>query len=212
MVWIGRETVEANISAIVAELDLPLGRAMAKTAQALQLTNTECGSITTMRWEARRPIPPTFCLRPACDSCFCPGSARRPPSDEVKEGRPSPAHFLQLAGQLGLSADQKARMQSLFDSMKAEAVSLGEKLLEQEATLDYLFASPSITADSLKTITAKIGVTQAALRDTHLKYHLQTAQVLTLEASCCHNDVLQQRYSGGRSCGKIQLPECSFAG
>jgi hypothetical protein len=31
-------------------------------------------------------------------------------------------------------------------------------------------------------------------------------------ASCCHNNVLQQRYSGGRSCDKIQLPECSFAG
>jgi len=60
-------------------------------------------------------------------------------------------------------------------------VPLGEKLLEQEATFDHLFASHSITADSLKTITAKIGATRAALRDTHLKYHLQTVQVLTPE-------------------------------
>jgi Spy/CpxP family protein refolding chaperone len=96
-------------------------------------------------------------------------------------GYPGPAHVLELAGQLGLSADQKARAQTLFDSMKAEAVPLGEKLLEQEATLDHLFASHSITADSLKTITAKIGVTRAALRDTHLKYHLQDAQILTPE-------------------------------
>jgi hypothetical protein len=53
-------------------------------------------------------------------------------------------------------------MQNLFDSMKAEAVPLGEKLLEQEATLDHLFASHSITADSLNIITVKIGVTRAA--------------------------------------------------
>jgi Spy/CpxP family protein refolding chaperone len=96
-------------------------------------------------------------------------------------GYPGPAHVLDLAGQLGLTADQKARVQSLFDSMKAEAVPLGAKLLEQEATLDHLFASHSITADNLKTITAQIGVTQAALRDTHLKYHLQAAQILTPE-------------------------------
>jgi hypothetical protein len=45
--------------------------------------------------------------------------------------------------------------------MKAEAVPLGEKLLEQEATLDHPFASHSITTDNLKTITAKISVTSA---------------------------------------------------
>ena len=96
-------------------------------------------------------------------------------------GYPGPAHVLELADQLGLSADQKGQIQSLFDSMKAEAVPLGEKLLGQETTLDRLFASRSITAESLKMTTAEIGVTQAALRDTHLKYHLQTAQILTAE-------------------------------
>jgi len=96
-------------------------------------------------------------------------------------GYPGPAHVLELADQLALSADQKAHMQSLFDAMKAEAVPLGEKLLAQESALDRLFASRTITADSLKTATAEIGVTQATLRDTHLKYHLATAQILTPE-------------------------------
>lgn len=59
--------------------------------------------------------------------------------------------------------------------------------------MDHLFASHSITADSLKTVTAEIGVTQAALRDTHLKYHLQTAQILTPEQ--------MQRYSMLRGYG-----------
>jgi Spy/CpxP family protein refolding chaperone len=42
-------------------------------------------------------------------------------------------------------------------------------------------------------MTAKIGVTRAALRDTHLKYHLQTAQILTPEQ--------MQRYSVLRGYG-----------
>jgi hypothetical protein len=96
-------------------------------------------------------------------------------------GYPGPIHVLELSDQLGLTAEQKARVQALFNSMKAEALPLGAKLLEQEAALDQLFATHSVTADNLKTATEQIGVTQAALRDTHLKYHLQSAQILSAE-------------------------------
>jgi hypothetical protein len=65
--------------------------------------------------------------------------------------------------------------------MKAEAVPLGTKLLEQEADLDQQFANHSITAERLKATTAQIGATQAELRKTHLKYHLQTAAILSAE-------------------------------
>jgi hypothetical protein len=96
-------------------------------------------------------------------------------------GYPGPIHILELSDQLGLTAEQKARVQALFNSMKAEAVPLGAKLLEQEAALDQLFATHSVTADNLKTATEQIGVTQAAPRDTHLKYHLQSAQIISAE-------------------------------
>ena len=92
---------------------------------------------------------------------------------------PGPAHVLELADKLELSSDQRARVQSLFDAMKAEAVPLGARLLDQEAALDQQFASHSITPETLKAATAQIGVTQAELRNTHLKYHLQTTQILT---------------------------------
>lgn len=94
-------------------------------------------------------------------------------------GYPGPAHVLELADKLGLSGDQKARIQSLFDSMKAEAIPLGTRLLDEEAQLDQQFASHSITAETLEAETAKIGATQAELRNAHLKYHLQTARILT---------------------------------
>jgi len=108
-------------------------------------------------------------------------------------GYPGPAHVLDLSDQLGLSAEQKARVQSLFDAMKAEAVPLGERLLEQEAALDQQFASRSITPQRLKTATAAIGGTQGKLQETHLKYHLQTAQILTPDQ--------MQRYSALRGYG-----------
>src|SRR3954451_2118161 len=54
-------------------------------------------------------------------------------------GYPGPSHVLELADKLELSAEQRAGMQRLFDSMKAEAMPLGAKLIEQEAELDKQF-------------------------------------------------------------------------
>jgi hypothetical protein len=96
-------------------------------------------------------------------------------------GYPGPMHVLELSDRLGLSADQKSRVQQLFESMKAEAIPLGHKLVDQEAALDQQFASRAVTADSLKAATAQIGATQAELRNTHLKYHLETVQLLSAE-------------------------------
>jgi hypothetical protein len=70
-------------------------------------------------------------------------------------------------------------VRQLFDAMKAEAIPVGTKLIEQEAELDRLFASRTITADRLKAMTSSIAETQGALRDTHLKYHLSTAALLS---------------------------------
>ena len=64
-------------------------------------------------------------------------------------GYPGPIHALEFGDQLGLFAEQKARIKDLFDSMKAEAVPLGAKVLEQEAALDQQFANHSVTAESL---------------------------------------------------------------
>jgi hypothetical protein len=94
-------------------------------------------------------------------------------------GYPGPMHVLELADRLDLSADQRAKVQQLFDSMKAEAIPVGSRLIEQEMELDRLFASRTITAERLKAMTSSIAETQGALRDTHLKYHLSTAALLS---------------------------------
>jgi Spy/CpxP family protein refolding chaperone len=94
-------------------------------------------------------------------------------------GYPGPSHVLELADTLDLSAEQRAEMRRLFDSMKAEARLLGSKLIEQEADLDRQFASRIITPESLKASTAAVAATQGMLRETHLKYHLSTGNILT---------------------------------
>jgi hypothetical protein len=94
-------------------------------------------------------------------------------------GYPGPSHLLELADKLNLSTDQRAAIQRLFDSMKAEAIPLGSKLIEQESDLDKQFASHTVTSESLKASTAAVAATQGALRETHLKYHLSTAALLS---------------------------------
>jgi hypothetical protein len=63
--------------------------------------------------------------------------------------------------------------------MKAEALPLGTKLIEQEAELDRLFVSHTVTPENLKSATAAIAITQGMLRETHLKYHLTTVGLLS---------------------------------
>src|SRR5947199_5991437 len=56
-------------------------------------------------------------------------------------GYPGPLHVIELADALALSQDQRARMQQLYQNMKAEAVALGDQLIRAEAELDRQFAT-----------------------------------------------------------------------
>jgi hypothetical protein len=96
-------------------------------------------------------------------------------------GYPGPLHVVELADALALTPDQRARMQALYDAMKAEAVPLGERLITQEAELDRQFSSRAVMQPTLIAATVQIGETQAALRATHLRYHLLTVDVLTAD-------------------------------
>ena len=96
-------------------------------------------------------------------------------------GYPGPSHVLEHADALSLTAEQRARTKALFEAMKAEAVPVGERLIEQETRLDRLFAERQITPASLRTATEDIGTTQARLREAHLKYHLAMMTVLSAD-------------------------------
>jgi Spy/CpxP family protein refolding chaperone len=94
-------------------------------------------------------------------------------------GYPGPRHTLELAKDLNLSDEQRSKVTALFESMKAESIAIGERLIAQEADLDKQFADRTITRQVLHLLIDQIGQTQAALRETHLKYHLSTFELLT---------------------------------
>jgi len=96
-------------------------------------------------------------------------------------GYPGPLHVIELASELGLSVEQRQRMEVMFTQMKAEASAIGEQLIAEESALDRMFARKEIDQQNLVVTTNKIGAIQAALRASHLKYHLATVAVLEPE-------------------------------
>src|SRR5882672_7758747 len=83
-------------------------------------------------------------------------------------GYPGPSHVIELADALALQPDQRARVQQLFEQMKAEAIVVGNRLIDQEAGLDRQFVARSVTPATLAAATGAIGQSQAELRATHL--------------------------------------------
>ena len=92
---------------------------------------------------------------------------------------PGPRHVLELAADLELSAEQRAAAQAAYDAMHAEAVRLGEAIVERERRLDALFAVGAVTPEVLRAALEEIGRLQAELRFVHLAAHLETRRILT---------------------------------
>jgi Spy/CpxP family protein refolding chaperone len=96
-------------------------------------------------------------------------------------GYPGPAHVLELAADLGLSAEQRQRTQAVWQAMDARARTLGQQVVDAERELDALFASGQITRERLASQLDRIGALQAELRAVHLEAHLEQARILTPE-------------------------------
>jgi hypothetical protein len=94
-------------------------------------------------------------------------------------GYPGPLHVLEQADALGLSDDQRAAVESLYDQMRTEASGIGEEFLAQYGALELAFRDGTITPEVLGDHTGEIGRIEGMLRATHLKYHLATRAILT---------------------------------
>ena len=94
---------------------------------------------------------------------------------------PGPAHVLELADKLELSAQQKTRTEAIFKTMQADAIRWGKALIDKEQELDRRFASNAITPEALRSLLEQIGKLQAEVRRAHLSAHLQQRAVLSGE-------------------------------
>jgi Spy/CpxP family protein refolding chaperone len=102
-------------------------------------------------------------------------------------GYPGPAHTLELAGRLALTAAQRARTQALFDRMQAEARQVGEEVIAAERALDEIFKLRTVNAPSPARATAAAASANGKLRMAHLRYHLSMMDVLTPEQVAAYN-------------------------
>jgi Spy/CpxP family protein refolding chaperone len=114
-------------------------------------------------------------------------------------GYPGPAHVLELATQLKLTADQKVKTEALFKSMQARAISLGKKLVEEEHELNRLFASRSVTRQALGSSLARIGMLQGQIRQAHLDAHLEQTALLNPEQVRQYNRLRGYATSGNEN-------------
>jgi Spy/CpxP family protein refolding chaperone len=94
-------------------------------------------------------------------------------------GYPGPMHVLELAGPLALNVAQVRDSEALLVAHKAEARSLGARLVETERKLDAAFAGKQIDTAQLEQLARQIGLLQAELRASHLRTHLQQTRLLT---------------------------------
>lgn len=94
-------------------------------------------------------------------------------------GYPGPAHVLDLAGELGLSEDQKANIREIFQQMNAEARETGVAYVEAEIALDAAFRSKTIDRATLARHLAETERLRKRLREIHLAAHLEATPILT---------------------------------
>ena len=114
-------------------------------------------------------------------------------------GYPGPLHVLQLDDKLGLSAEQRAQVQAIFDRMAASARETGARFVAAERALDAAFRSHALDGRLLQERIDAAEALRAELRRIHLAAHLETTPILTPEQR--HAYIALRGYSTDRMPG-----------
>ena len=115
-------------------------------------------------------------------------------------GYPGPRHVLDAteAGEFEVTDEQKAQIETLYKEMRAEAISLGEQIIELEIAVDDAFTNASIDEAFLEENVTKSARLYGQLRVVHLKYHLSMVDILSDEQVAQYNEL--RGYTSGDPC------------
>jgi len=102
-------------------------------------------------------------------------------------GVPGPRHVLDLAADLGLSAEQKAEVQALYDRMHATAIAAGTVYLAAQEALEADFRGGRLTTEALQVRVADVAGLRGGLEGVHLSAHLATAAALSADQVARYN-------------------------
>lgn len=94
---------------------------------------------------------------------------------------PGPRHVLDLGGELDLTADQRTRVEEIFEAMRADAIRVGESIIEVEGHLAGAFREARADADAIRLMTAHLASLRGELQAIHLTAHVTTRALLTEE-------------------------------
>jgi Spy/CpxP family protein refolding chaperone len=95
-------------------------------------------------------------------------------------GYPGPAQVLELATQLQLTPQQRAKAEHLKRSMKA-AARLGHWLVEAERRLNTLFAKGEADDEKITPLVRRIGSLEGEIRLVHLRANIEMRRALTAD-------------------------------
>lgn len=104
-------------------------------------------------------------------------------------GVPGPRHVLDLAEELALTHDQVARIQSVYDQFRADAIPAGERYLAAVQALEEGFRTGTLPEENLPDRVTEVSRLEGELVTFHLMAHLQTADVLTPEQIATYNQL-----------------------
>ncbi len=116
-------------------------------------------------------------------------------------GMPGPAHLLELKDEIPLDPDQVTLITELFQTMKAQAIVQGEKMIGLERQLEELFKRGTITDAELRSSLAAIAETRRELRYIHLATHLKTPTILSADQIKTYNAL--RGYSAAAPCANV---------
>lgn len=111
-------------------------------------------------------------------------------------GYPGPAHVLELAEELSLTAEQSGAIKAIFAEMQTEAQRLGAEYVAAERHLSGMFRMGHATPEMLDRQLAQSGEILARLRAIHLKAHLETRPLLSADQIATYVDLRGYGHGG----------------
>ena len=106
-------------------------------------------------------------------------------------GYPGPRHVLDAAkaGEIELTSKQQKKIESLYESMRSEAIQLGKQIIYIEKDIDGAFSSGTITKEFLQKKVSESASLYGQLRFVHLKCHLLMMAILTPQQVEVYNEL-----------------------
>ena len=110
---------------------------------------------------------------------------------------PGPMHVLELADKLKLSDEQRKQTQRLMDEHKAEARTIGAKLVEAERSIEALFRSGNVQQEKLAQAVSDAAAIEGQYRLSHLETHRRMRALLTDEQVKRYDQLRGYGHGGG---------------